>query len=148
MSPNIGIFSSALAAVLLFLLLWRRRELRRYEAMELCDHVRDWGLDDLARLLRAYTVGNYIGRDSVVRIARELIEKIKTEGMPALLRKVGWKMLVNVFLKNPEDLKKVREELALAEARANPPAIVPAALAAAAPPVKPVATIAGNVPVP
>jgi hypothetical protein len=106
-----GIFFAALSAILLGLLLWRRRELRRYRAMEVADEMAQWGLARLAKLLRAYAVGNYFGADSVTRVTHQLIDDIQSEGLGNLLRNVGWKVVENVFVKDPEDRKKLAKLL-------------------------------------
>jgi hypothetical protein len=102
-----GIFSAALAALLLGLLLWRRRELRRYRAMEAADEMAQWGLSRLAKLLRAYAVGNYFGADSVTRVTHQLIDDIQSEGLGTMLRNVGWKVVENVFVKDQDDRRKL-----------------------------------------
>lgn len=102
-----GIFSAALAAILLGLLLWRRRELRRYRAMEAADEMAQWGLSRLAKLLRAYAVGNYFGADSVTRVTHQLIDDIQSEGLGTMLRNVGWKVAENVFAKDQDDRKRL-----------------------------------------
>ncbi len=102
-----GIFSSALAAILFGLLLWRRRELRRYRAMEAADEMAQWGLARLAKLLRAYAVGNYFGADSVTRVTHQLIDDIQSEGLGTMLRSVGWKVIENVFVKDEDDRKRM-----------------------------------------
>ena len=107
----VGMFFAALAAILLGLLLWRRRELRRYRAMEAADEMAQWGLTRLAKLLRAYAVGNYLGADSVTRVTHQLIDDIQSEGLGAMLRTVGWKVVENVFLKGEDDRKKLAKLL-------------------------------------
>lgn len=107
----LGIFSAALAAILFGLLLWRRRELRRYRAMEAADEMAQWGLSRLAKLLRAYAVGNYFGADSVTRVTHQLIDDIQSEGLGTMLRSVGWKVAENVFAKDQDDRKRLRKLL-------------------------------------
>jgi len=114
----IGIFSTALAVLLAGLLLWRRRELRRYEAMEVAQEVAPWGFDQLTKLLNAYAIGNYIGKDSVARVIREIIQELKGGGLPNMLRKIGWKVVKNVFLQNADDRKELRALLSVADATA------------------------------
>lgn len=102
-----GIFFAGLTAILLGLLLWRRRELRRYRAMEAADEMAQWGLSRLAKLLRAYAVGNYFGADSVTRVTHQLIDDIQSEGLGTMLRNVGWKVVENVFVKDEDDRKRL-----------------------------------------
>ena len=108
----VGIFSASLAAILIGLLLWRRRELRRMEAAECAAVVKAWGFDLLAKLLTAYSVGNYFGKDSVTRVVHEIIDEIRSGGLPAMLKKVGWKVVKGVFLTNAEDRKILADLLA------------------------------------
>lgn len=108
----IGIFSTALAVVLFALLLWRRRELRRTRALEVTSILDQWGFEQLARLLRAYTIGNYFGADSVTRVSREVINEILDGGLPSMLRKVGWKVVKGVFLNCKEDRAELAKLLA------------------------------------
>jgi hypothetical protein len=107
----VGIFFATLAAILIGLLLWRRRELRRMNAMEVAETLASWGFDLLAKLFRAYAVGNYLGKDSVTRVIHEIIDEIKGGGLPAMLKKVGWKVVEGVFLKNDDDRKRLQTML-------------------------------------
>ena len=112
----IGIFSAALAAILLFLLLWKRREDRRDDAMAAYETVAPWGIEPLNKILAAYAVGNYFGKDSVVRVIREIVQDLKGSGLPAMLRKLGWKVVKGLFLTNAEDRKELRALLNAADA--------------------------------
>ena len=112
----VGIFSTALAAILLGLLLWKRREDRRYEAMAAYEELAPWGIEPLNKLLSAYAVGNYFGKDSVVRAIRQIVQDLKAGGLPAMLRKLGWKVVKGLFLTNAEDRKELRTLLDAAEA--------------------------------
>ena len=112
----IGIFSTALAAVLLGLLLWRRREDRRYEAMAAYETIAPWGIEPLNRLLSAYAVGNYFGKNSVVRAIREIVQDLQGNGLPAMLRRLGWKVVKGLFLTNADDRKELRALLDAADA--------------------------------
>jgi hypothetical protein len=111
----VGYFAGPLVLVLFALLLWSRREKRRERAFDLAATFSQWGLDDLARLAKAYTIGNYLGADSVTRIIHQLISRLETEGAPAVFRTTGWKM-VDVFIKAPDDLKRLKDAIAAAEA--------------------------------
>jgi len=115
----VGIFFATLAAILIGLLLWRRRELRRMEAMAASKLIAPWGFDLLSRLLDAYSVGNYFGKDSVTKVVHEIIDEIKGNGLPAMLKKVGWKVVEGVFLKNEEDRKKLQTMLDTTAAAVN-----------------------------
>ncbi len=107
----VGIFFAALAAILLFLLFWRRRELRRMRAMDVAREIGPWGFEHLSRLLTAYAVGNYFGADSVARVTHEIIDELKGGGLPAMLKKVGWKVVEGVFLKNADDRSRLKDLL-------------------------------------
>jgi hypothetical protein len=114
----VGYFCLPLVLVLFGLLLWSRREKRRARAFDLAATFAEWRLDDLARLCKAYTIGNYLGADSVTRIIHQLISRLETEGAPAVFRGLGWKM-VDVFIRTPDDLKKLKDLIAAAESLAN-----------------------------
>jgi hypothetical protein len=121
----VGIFFAALTAILLFFLFWRRRELRRMRAMDLAREIGPWGFDHLSRLLTAYAVGNYFGADSVTRVTHEIIDELKGGGLPAMLKKIGWKVVEGVFLKNPDDRTKLADLLAAASLLATRAEIAP-----------------------
>jgi hypothetical protein len=142
----VGYFAGPLVLVLFGLLLWTRREQRRARAFDLAATFSEWHLDDLARLAKAYTIGNYLGADSVTRIIHQLISRLETEGAPAVFRGLGWKM-VDVFARNPDDLKKLKDVIATVEALAAK-AVVAAApvLAAAVPAAAPLAAVAAAIP--
>jgi len=108
----IGIFSTALAAVLLFFLLWGRRESRREKAGELAHTLKSWGFDLLATLLTAYSIGNYFGKNSVTRCLHQMIDELTEGGLPAMLKKIGWKVVEGIFLENNDDRKKLSDLLA------------------------------------
>ena len=112
MSPQVwmyvGIFSASLAVVLFILLLWRRRELRRYDAMKVYEEVAPWGIEPLNRILAAYAVGNYVGADSVLRTIREVIQSLRGDGIVAFVRNLGWKAVEGIFLKNDTDRTRLR----------------------------------------
>jgi hypothetical protein len=121
----IGIFSTALAAVLLVLLLWKRREDRRYRAIELADTLSKWGFDRFAKLLRAYGIGNYFGANSVTRVTHEIIDDLQGSGLESMLKNIGWKVVEGVFLKSDVDKEKLKSLLAAAAVSA-PVAVPPA----------------------
>jgi len=120
----LGIFSAALAAILLGLLLWRRREDRRYRAIELADTLSAWGFDRFAKLMRAYAIGNYLGANSVTRVTHEIVDDLLGGGLPAMLRSIGWKVVEGVFLKNDDDRAKLQKLLAVptVKTKVQPPA--------------------------
>jgi len=111
MWENFGIFSAMLIVALIAMLLWRRREERRMEAIDASHKLASWGLTKVAGIVSAYAVGNYIGKDSVGRGIRELIAEVKEGGLGPILRKVGWKMVENVFCKDTEDRKELERLL-------------------------------------
>ncbi len=113
----IGYFAGPLVLVLLGLLLWTRREQRRARAFDLAATFTEWHLDDLARLCKAYTIGNYLGADSVTRIIHQIISRLENEGALSVFRNLGWKM-VDVFLGNADDLKKLKDLIAAIDALA------------------------------
>jgi hypothetical protein len=110
----VSLFFIAFSAVMVFLFAWRRREIRRTRAMEVADELSNWGLDQLSRLLRAYVIGNYLGADSVTRVLHEIIDELVSGGLPAMLRKVGWKIVKGVFLKSADDRAELTRLLAAA----------------------------------
>jgi hypothetical protein len=123
----VGIFFAALAGVVLFLYFWHRREQRRDRAIELYAILDKWGFSQLARLAKAYSIGNYLGADSVGRVTREVVEELTSGGLPAMLRKIGWKVVEGVFLKCVEDREKLVKLLADTPPPANtdPPPTTP-----------------------
>lgn len=123
----VGIFASALAAVLLVLALWGRREDRRTIASKLAVKCAEWGLTQLSRLFMAYAIGNYIGKDSVTRVLHEIIDELQDGGLEAMLRKVGWKVVEGVFLKNDADRSKLQTLVAASAKAVSPETVTPPA---------------------
>jgi len=117
---RIAAFAVVFSAVMIFLFFWGRREKRRYRAIEVAEKLEEWGMSLLAKLFRAYAVGNIIGENSVGRCIREIIEEIKGGGLPAMLRKVAWKVVEGVFLKNDDDRARLTELLAMPKPKAEP----------------------------
>jgi hypothetical protein len=113
----IGITALALGGVLLFLLLWRRGEELREKLLTVLTEIEKWELADLARLLRAFIVRNFFGRDSVTRVVHELWDRIQAEGIIGMLRKTSWKVLENDFLATPEGIQRVEALVAAAKAK-------------------------------
>ena len=109
---RISMFAVAFAVTMVFLFLWGQREERRTRAMEIVAILRKWGFDLLAKLFFAYGIGNYIGKDSVSRIIREIYSELTGSGLPTMLRKVGWKVVEGVFLKDEKDRARLTELLA------------------------------------
>jgi len=103
-----GIASFVFACVTVFLVLWKRRENRRYDSVELASKLREWGLDMFADLFLAYGVGNYAGEKSVLRIVRNLVSRIKDEGVPVMLGKLFWKLLAH-FLTEDESRTRIKQ---------------------------------------
>ena len=112
----VSTFFIALCAVLLFLLLWGRRESRRAEAQELLIKVAPWGIEPINRLLGAYVIGNYVGADSIGRVLREVYADLKGDGLVQVLRRLGWKIVKGAFLTNVEDQTTLRKLLDAANA--------------------------------
>ncbi len=117
----IGIFSTALAVILLVLLLWRRREVRRTKALKVIGDLQEWGLDDLSRLMMAYAVGNYLGTDSITRVIHEIVDKIQSGGMEAFARKTYRKMVVAVLTGNDVEERRWLVSQVAKEAPVDPP---------------------------
>jgi hypothetical protein len=90
---------------------WRRREVRRMRANDVAREIGPWGFDHLSKLLTAYAIGNYFGADSVTRVTHEIIDELKGGGLPAMLKKIGWKVVEGVFLKNPDDRLRLKNLL-------------------------------------
>jgi len=78
------------------------------DAMTTASTLDAWGFELLAKLFRAYAVGNYFGKDSVARVIHEIIDDVKGGGLPAMLKKIGWKVVEGVFLKNADDRKQLK----------------------------------------
>lgn len=112
-----------IAGVFLFLILWNRREGRRGRAMKAAAQFRAWGCDDIADLLEAYTIGNYLGKGSILRVMKRLIERAQTEGIPTMFAKMATKIMEH-RLTTEEGRKEIAEKLAIAtkvaEAKSNP----------------------------
>jgi hypothetical protein len=139
----IGYFAGPLVLILLGLLLWKRREQRRTKAVKLAATFRDWKLDDLADLCLAYSIGNYLGTDSVTRISHKIIDRLEHEGAAAVFRSLGWKM-ADVFIANPDDLKELQKRIAAALALAGTAAVALAPLAGPAAPAVAAAGLAAT----
>jgi len=125
---RISAFAVMFAVAMLGLWLWGRREDRRNHALDLAETLKEWGLDILSKLFRAYAIGNYIGKDSVGRTLREIYRELKGSGLLAMLRKVGWKVVEGVFLKNEADRATLTELLAkpfVPETKLEPPPTLP-----------------------
>jgi len=106
------------ALVLLCLFLWARREGRRGRTMAAAATFRLWGLDDIADLMEAYTIGNYIGRKSVVRVICRLVDRAKNEGIPVMFAKASGKF-VDHQLTTEDGRKAIAEKLRVAEQMAS-----------------------------
>ena len=119
----VAVFCISLAAVLLFFLAWRRRELRRKRALEVLRKIAPWELTYLPDILEAYATGNYFGADSVTRRIHDLIDDIQAGGLDKMLSRLGWKIVENHFVKNEEDRKKLTDLLA---GKPEPKLVVPA----------------------
>ena len=120
----VGIFSTVLAGVLLALLLYNRRERRRYRAVEVAQELGSWGLKKIAAVLLAYGVGDYSG---LAKAVDALVDRLKADGLPKLLTEAFWKLLAH-NLGEEDGRKRIREELEAAEGKANSRAgIVPTA---------------------
>ena len=109
---RISMFAVVFAAAMAFLVLWGKREERRYKAQIVAKKLSAWGFELLSKLFDAYAVGNYIAKNSVGRCIREIIDEIQAGGLPAMLKNIGWKVVEGVFLKNDEDRIKLTKLLA------------------------------------
>lgn len=125
---RISMFAVVFAAAMLFFFLWGRREDRRTRAAELADIMKEWGMDLLAKLFHAYSIGNYIGKDSVGRCIREIYNELTGSGLPKMLRKVGWKIVEGVFINNDDDRDRLAELLARPRPKLTKPIAPPPVL--------------------
>ncbi len=116
----VGCFTGPLSLVLLGLLLWHKREVRRDVAFDLCVEMEKWGLGLIAKLLKAYTIGNYLGKDSMGRTIRKIVADIQLHGLPAMLEDLFWKLLAH-FLKATEKRDEIRKQLEAADLIADAP---------------------------
>lgn len=115
----LGMITAPALVLLLILVLWRRRELRRQEAGKAASVLKAWGLDDIAMILQAYEIGNYLGKDSIARCVHKLIVRIQGEGLPAMFDNVFWQILKHVYLKTDNGRDKITESLRIAIAEAK-----------------------------
>lgn len=136
----LGYFCAPLVTVLGILLFVKRRETRRARAMDLAQTFGEWQLQDLANLCKQYAIGDYAG---LAQTLHQLINRLETEGAPAVFRGVGWKVVENVFCKSPDDLKRLKDTIAATEALAAKAVTVAApAIAAAIPSAAPLVAVA------
>lgn len=103
--------AAGLAVVGLGLALWGRRENRRSEALDILAKIGPWGIEPLNRILKAYAIGNYLGKDSITRVFHEMIDDLKGNGLDKMLTRLGWKM-VDQFIKDPDTLKTLKDKIA------------------------------------
>ena len=115
----VGIFGLVLAGLLLFLLLWSRREQRRYHALKVARELEIWGFEELAKLFTAYAIGNYFGNSSVLRIFRELVSDLLDGGTIKMVKRVFWIALNNMCEESEEYRAKIRQALEDAELHAK-----------------------------
>lgn len=106
----VGIFFAALSAVFLFLMLYNRRERRRYHAIEAAVELGQWGLSDLSVGLTAYGVGDYSG---FTRALIHFVRDVKTKGLPSMLTGLFEKLLVH-YVKDELWRKKISDALTMA----------------------------------
>jgi len=111
MWENFGMFAAVLIVVLVVLLLWRRGEIRRKKANKLAQQLYSWGLESLAELVEAYANFNWFGAESVTRVAHRIVDELREGGLLKMLRKVGWKVVKGVFLKDADDRKVLQKLL-------------------------------------
>jgi len=116
LSQYVAIGASVLVAVLLALLVYNRRERRRYRAAAVAGELEQWGLSKLAGVFRAYAVGDYSG---LVRSVDQLYERIQgTEGTLGLLSELFWKLLAPK-LTEADSRIRIRQQLEAAESTAK-----------------------------
>jgi len=116
LSQYVAIGASVLVAVLLALLVYNRRERRRYRAAAVAGELEQWGLSKLAGVFRAYAVGDYSG---LVRSVDQLYERIQgTEGTLGLLSELFWKLLAPKLTEAASRIR-IRQQLEAAESPAN-----------------------------
>ena len=116
----IAIFSVALSVFVLYFAVHRWRELRKEKIWDLQKKISPWGIGPLDKFLKAYVIDNWIGKDSIGRVIREIIADLRGDGLIIMLRKLGWKIVKNEFLKKAADRAVLAQLLAKAEAQAEP----------------------------
>ncbi len=77
--------------------LWTKRSKFQERLIELYAVLTKWGMDELAMLIKAILTENWIGAQSVTRIARQLIHDLLDGGLDKMLLRVFWKMLPAVI---------------------------------------------------
>ena len=116
LSQYVAVGMSVLVAVLLALLVYNRRERRRYKAAAVAGELEKWGLSKLAGIFRAYAVGDYSG---LIRAVEHLYERIQTQdGVLELLTEMFWKLLTEK-LGEADSRTKIRQLLDAAESVAK-----------------------------
>lgn len=99
----------ALAATLVFLWLYNRREKRRKHAIELANLMMKWGLDWFAEVYQDYAVGDYSG---LVYKVKQIIGAVRSdEAMVAQLGDVAKKVAAYYAANDPA---KAAELIAIA----------------------------------
>jgi hypothetical protein len=108
-----GCLAAAAAVVVLGLLAFRRwREEKAERAIDLLEKVGGWEIVPLNRFLKAAGTRNVIGKNSMVRIIRELAEDIRSGGFDKMLIRIAWKVIDGHILKVPELRQKLVDKIA------------------------------------
>ncbi len=115
----VAIFFVALSVILLYLAIHRVREKFKGRLLKVLSKISPWGIEPLNKLLHAAIIDNWIGKDSIGRVLREILSDLNGDGLVKMLRRVGWKVVKNVFLKNTEDREQIRKLLSFADAQAE-----------------------------
>lgn len=113
----VGVFSAVLSAVLLVLLIYNRRERRRYRAADLAIELSRWNLPRLPALFQAYAVGDYSG---MVRGIGNLLDLLKTDGLPKVFE-AFFRRLLEHFVKDGDWRAEIRTAVDAAELPAKVP---------------------------
>ena len=116
----VAIFFVALAVILTYLIIHRMRELFKEKVWDLHKKISPWGIEPLNKLLKAVVIDNFIGKDSMGRVIREIHADLRGDGLIIMLRKLGWKIVKNEFLKKKADRAMLADLLAKAEVAAEP----------------------------
>jgi len=106
----VAVGAIALALSLFVLLLYTRRERRRYRAVRAAQELAAWGLQEIPDVLLAYGVGDYSG---IAVAVDRLLDAIRDRGMASLIQKL-WEKALPHFAADPDWRKKIEAALSAA----------------------------------